>query len=747
MKRFTIGVLINQFEGMYQVPIWKSIVKKARKLNINVIFFAGKSPDSPANFELYENVVYELTHVNFLDGLIFTSGVLINDIGEKEFLKFFNYYRKEIPKISITVPIKGIPSIVINNKKAMKEIVLHLIKEHNCKRIAYISGPETHPDAIGRFNGYREALTENGIDFDENLILPGDFRIDSGREAVRTLIYERKIFPDAIVAANDTMALAAYEELKKKGFQIPADILLTGFDDQKDVQFTEPPLTTVKQPLEKEGEVAVELIYRMLMGENVPELTVLDCQLIVRQSCGCISPKKVKDKKFLQNAPNLENILTDYIKSLNIDLQENSNKIFDKTIELILSFIEKKIDGDSFLSNLNNLIISINGDEDYLYLLYEVFDFLISISETAKIDWALHFWEKASILVTYAMKRVEGREKLELDFLMQTLRNFAQNIYCITDFSELKKAMRNFFSIFGIKFFSMILFDKSPERISRTKWKLPDKSLISFIYNASSREFKENIELPTKDFFPKELLPENLFYLGVLTIYNRERHFGYIVLNLDPYVSELLYVYLQENLGLSMRIISLWEEQRKSREELELANSELERFNIELKNLAEIDALTGLYNRRGFFEIADRMLNTAKDKCYEMEVFFIDLDNLKMINDNLGHIEGDEALKNAANILKRCFRKSDLVARVGGDEFVAIALKKKKSEKMTVLILKRLDNELKKYNSLSKKPYLLSLSVGFQSFNPFEVISIEHMLTIVDEKLYIEKKRKKSFRE
>ncbi len=576
------------------------------------------------------------------------------------------------------------------------------------------------------------------------MILPGDFRLESGREAVRTMIYERKIFPDAIVAANDNMAFSAYQELTNLGYNIPDDIILTGFDDQIDIRYTEPPLTTVRQPLEKQAELATEILYKMLCGESVSKIYNLDCELIIRQSCGCLGyfelpiPTKVS---------NLKEKISLMFDEKRISCGEYIFQNGEKLKSLIFDLIDNNIKDDEFLKKINGLVISSHGNEIFLTNLSDFFESIIIESSNSNLDHKIiSLLQKAYHIVITSIKRIEGRQRLELDWMMQRFRALTQNIYSINDIQNLKKILSEQLPLFGIKFFSLVLFKDEPQKISNIRWQLPSKSELIYYYDLYRKETKENIVINTLEILPENLFPENRYNVAILSIYNREKQFGYLIINVEPKY-DLLYLYIQEMIGLSLRIILLWDEQTRYSKALEDAYKELKRYNYELKNIADRDMLTGLYNRRGFFEVAENMLKTSKEKDYPICIFFIDLDNLKQINDNLGHVEGDEALKQTAKILNNSVRKADLIARVGGDEFVVISLNKKKNERLPQLIIKRLTNELKKYNANSNKPYILSFSIGHYSFNPYEVRTIEHMITVVDEKLYLEKKRKKSFRE
>jgi len=744
VKRPTIGVLIGQLDGKYQSPIFKAISKKAIDLDVNLIFLTGKTPDSPINFEKNENVIYELGNSPLLDGLIFVSGNLSNFLTYNEFLAFFNNFKKKA-KVSISIPIKGFPSIVIKNRKAMKEMVSHLIKEHGYKKIAFISGPENHPEAIQRFAGYKEALIENGIEVNENLILPGNFNIESGYTAVRILIDERNIIPQAIVGANDTMALSAFSELKRRGFIIPKDIAITGFDNQEDIQLTEPPITTVMQPLEEEGSLALDLVIKMINGEKVPEIVELDCKILIRQSCGCLGIPLIEE-----NFVSLEGDRFSFFKSLinNYRMDKDFPTKYKKEIEhfigLTLDYIENPEKQKEFLYGLSFEISRLNGDEVYLNEMYNFFDYLAHHSrEREELTVFYNTFHKALYLINLAFRRIDGRRRLELEWTLLRLAWITESIFSVTTLDELKEKIYQVFAQFNFIFFYLIFFKTPPVKMSKIKWKLPSRSIVECKYQRKSfnlcKTSESSREFRTSELLPSESLPEERFSLAVMCLYHMENIFGYMIMEVDYRISELVYVYLQQIISLSLRILTLWEQQRKSRRELE-------KFNIKLKEMAERDALTGLYNRRGFFELGEKIIQSAREKRLTLGVFFIDLDNLKLINDRFGHIEGDEALKSTAFILKNCFRRSDLIARVGGDEFVVIAINSKMENNFEELLITRLYNLLHKYNLTSNKEYVLSFSVGYSTFNPQEITTLEHIITVVDEKLYREKQRKKSFR-
>jgi len=168
---------------------------------------------------------------------------------------------------------------------------------------------------------------------------------------------------------------------------------------------------------------------------------------------------------------------------------------------------------------------------------------------------------------------------------------------------------------------------------------------------------------------------------------------------------------------------------------------EKERVTKELRNMALIDELTGLYNRRGFMTLAEQHLKLSERIDKESFLLFMDIDNLKWVNDNLGHNEGDRVLIESAKILKKTFRKSDILARIGGDEFVLLGLKSGENDKD--ILLSRLNKKIELRNKRRIHPYTLSLSIGTAVYDPRNPVSLKGLLEEADRQMYQEKKKKK----
>lgn len=171
-------------------------------------------------------------------------------------------------------------------------------------------------------------------------------------------------------------------------------------------------------------------------------------------------------------------------------------------------------------------------------------------------------------------------------------------------------------------------------------------------------------------------------------------------------------------------------------------NQELESANERLRNLSLTDELTGLNNRRGFLILAAGLLKFARRANHPLCLLYIDMDCLKQINDTFGHSEGDLALTHFVRILTETFRDSDVIARMGGDEFVVLTLDAK--EKDIASIQARLQSNVGAYNLQSVRGYKLLFSLGVVQVDLHSTFTIETMLSQADAIMYEQKRLKKS---
>jgi diguanylate cyclase (GGDEF)-like protein/PAS domain S-box-containing protein len=181
-------------------------------------------------------------------------------------------------------------------------------------------------------------------------------------------------------------------------------------------------------------------------------------------------------------------------------------------------------------------------------------------------------------------------------------------------------------------------------------------------------------------------------------------------------------------------------ERKRTERKLEHALQDLQKSNDELAGLSLTDDLTGLNNRRGFFTLGQQQMKIAKRLRKDIFLIYTDVDQLKQTNDTFGHPAGDRLLTTVAVILKETLRESDIVARIGGDEFAVLAMRSQRGGEKA--LLGRLEEKIRAHNLKNPKRLHLSLSMGIVRFDPREYSSLEEFLAHADYLMYQQKRSK-----
>ena len=226
--------------------------------------------------EIYQRILRS----GYLDGAIVASASL-NDPLISDLL------RDRIPFVSVgRHPNKPVHYVDADNVSGARMAVEHLIRLGH-RRIATITGPLDMIAGQDRLTGYRQALEARGIPVEEELIVEGDFTEASGTAGMQRLL---PVSPSAVFVASDMMAIGALRSLRQADRQVPQDIALVGFDDIPIASAIVPALTTVRQPIERMGSMAVEVLLSVLedsSGEGAPaQRIILPTELVIRASCG-----------------------------------------------------------------------------------------------------------------------------------------------------------------------------------------------------------------------------------------------------------------------------------------------------------------------------------------------------------------------------------------------------------------------------------------------------------------------------
>ncbi|MGH7462699.1 MAG: GGDEF domain-containing protein, partial [Longimicrobiales bacterium] len=169
--------------------------------------------------------------------------------------------------------------------------------------------------------------------------------------------------------------------------------------------------------------------------------------------------------------------------------------------------------------------------------------------------------------------------------------------------------------------------------------------------------------------------------------------------------------------------------------------AERKRAEEVLRNMSLTDPLTGVYNRRGAITLAEQQLKVAQRLGRTLLIVYADLNHLKQINDTHGHTAGDAALLEVAEVLQETFRESDIIARIGGDEFVVLAMETTDVDENT--LRRRLLDALTFRNARGARPFDLSLSIGIARFDPERARAFEELMGEADRRMYEDKRIKR----
>jgi len=763
-KRKTFGVLINSIDGFYMSPVWKGIKSVAMEQDVNILFFAGDSlAPSWEGTNVQQNVIFDLVNTKGLDGIILASGLLLGFIGLEKFYEFIEPLRK-IPLVSISVEVENVPSVIMDGRITMEKLVDHLIEEHNYSKIAFLSGQFTSPEAVMRHMGYMDSLKSHGIVIEDKLFVKGDFSDAAGKAAIDILLERNNELPEAIVCCNDQMAIGALLRLNQLGIKVGKDIAITGFDNIDAVKSLNPAFTTIRQPIFDISAKATNLLIDMIDGKNVPMCTYLSDEVIIRESCGCnkrfsekislIDEKTFVEVNYEEECKDIYNklmedrplIVEGIIKELN--LKDSSKDRLEASITRIIHvFVEdikiKNMNG-LFLEEINHLFINTEMARfrdftwnDIIYLLRKYFLKVIKRHDILRLSEEMFY--KVRILLGNFLDRRTFLQNFNFKRMYIGTRDIMNKLNAALDVDELKKVVASAMTWYEIEQCYLCLFEAPIKNTEEVPFEFPE--YVNLVLACNDKNPKEYGSFRTELMLPGEFIHQSLrndliFY----PLYYGEDHFGYVAWSMSS-IDEFVYETFREQISDTLRIQMLFNERKHAEEQLNLAISELEKLNGELRSKYVIDELTGLFNRRGFHLHGGNLYKAAMITGGKVILFFVDIDGLKSINDSYGHKEGDEAILNVANVLKDSFRSDDVVARMGGDEFIMLAANKF-SESDIKDILMRIKTNFEKYNVNAGKAYELSVSIGYSVYLPEVNPTLEVLIQEADKRLYKTKRNK-----
>lgn len=635
MARPRIGYLTNEVMGNYQWPLFNALVAQAKLIGVDFIAYEGRSINTSLFRDSQYNLIFDFVDEQLLDGLIISSGSVFCYINPDEIAQWLDK-RFQLPLVSINLPISGASNILLRNEAGFEALLEHVLNVHQCQHLVLVTGPPTNQESLARENIFRQTIDANSA-VEANYI-EGDFTAQTGTVAMRQILemVASGSRIDAVIFANDDMAVAGLEYLTNHHPRQAHHFVITGFDDSPCARLIAPSLTTVRQPFEAMAKQAISSVLEQITNEAPSRDHWFDTEPVFRASCGCQVPS-------------------------------------DETSGPMLRFASNP------------------------YKMHEM-------TQTYKVN--------------------------------ELLAQLATGL--------------PYFDIRGcyVALYEGGRFQHSEQGHNR----IPAKSRLIFAYHQNQHcPLKQPIIFTTRQVLPESFIGgEQPVPLLVKPLMFDNQHFGFIVFDVsDGGLSDMDDV--RQQVAQTLNAALLFEEKSQAVEAAELANKKLRDLNKELASLNELltkrsvtDELTGLYNRRGFFDlvhqyaVTDRVLNRCT-------LFYVDMNELKLVNDKLGHHQGDVAIQLLAEALRLTFRQEDIIGRIGGDEFVVCA-KRCGPDDIDTLV-GRFNQVLAQCNQASTLPWDVSSCMGYQSFCGGSEQELEQALERADHMLYQHKaeyKRRKA---
>jgi LacI family transcriptional regulator len=274
-KSNIIGVIVPRLNSNFMSDVIAGIEKVVNDANYNL--FISQS---------LETMKKEVSNAkamlnNRVEGLLVSLAYDTTDIEH-----FEPFIKRKVPVVFFDRVFEhpACPQIYIDNYKAAREITTHLL-DQGCKRIVHITANLLRSVYFERFNGYKKALEEHQLEFDENLLIINDLSSQAGIAAAEQIL-KMPVLPDGVFVTNDICAISCMQTLKKHGIKIPQDIAFAGFNNDPTACVVEPNLTTINYKGYEMGEAAAKLIVAHLNNHDVKQMhsVVLRSELIVRES-------------------------------------------------------------------------------------------------------------------------------------------------------------------------------------------------------------------------------------------------------------------------------------------------------------------------------------------------------------------------------------------------------------------------------------------------------------------------------
>lgn len=763
-KKITVGILIGNICSHHTDDLLNGLIHRAEEEDVQTLVFMGAHANCFDELYYYEggnkeqkylfqfNAVFDYAKLGKLDVLIvvYSTFYLYMDESKEDF--FARFQDLSVPLIIVGDEYENLTSVISDNYDGIEKCIKHLIEEHGCKKIAYMGGPkENNKDARERLDAYYQVMAENHLEVLEGMVQYGDYSANSAPLFGKILDTYPDI--DGVVCANDTMALAGYEECRSRGLQPGVDVAITGFDDIPEAKSVNPSLTTVEQNTYVLGYVAMKKAVDLYKNNNLESVKV-PVYFKHRESCGS------------------EKIIGDEMEELSkiSRPEEIAKKCSEQILEKVYLYKIDVVEDDSIqqiiyriMYHITQVYLSEKQQEYDVEFMDVSLHMLINSKKIAVSDFVTEFCrqvtnilllgnnrkrqEQLSALVHHVVDYIQNFTLIDTNHRIDTLQ---RNIWTtpfitrdmianIDDEAQLYECIMERLRFMLVNNAYLFLLPEPQINQSISQWKCPQElRLVVKIVKGMIHPLKEEVKIDKDHGLVDIISWEECNNMATYTLFAGKRVYGILACEMTADNITSMYS-VSLHIGSAFQFIELTKKQRKIQAELEQAMTALKNKNDILNMISEKDELTKLYNRRGFLENAMVLVKNAKNAY--LLCIYADLDHLKQINDEFGHQEGDFAIRQAGIYLTESLRSSDVIGRIGGDEFAALAVIKE--ENMGKEIRDRIILHSKMFNQDSDKPYYIDLSIGYAVFRWSEGLELNQMLSAADLMLYESKTKKR----
>ena len=631
-KRKTIGVFLCKAYSLFDNAVYSALEKEAKRLDYDIVIFTTVGYFASQNdYDAQERGMFAFAPIEELDGIIVAPDTY-EIAGFREELRAEIMKRAKCPVVTIRHRTDDISCVYTDEDRAFRPLIRHLLEDHGLKRVVFMAGYKGHPDSEKRLQVYREEMDAHGLPVDEKKnITHGNMWLNCGPKAYEELFADPENRPQAVVCANDYMAVGMMRTLQEKGIRVPEDVIVTGFDNVPSIALNEPTLTTVEQDFTEMTRTAVEELNRQIRGKQPAgkkdgnRKMSMGGRLILGESCGCGSRGENYYIRISEERSRQMDILT--------------------TREVGMTYFTIEMNACDDLNDLHRVLVDKMNDTPMVR------------------DYYLCLFEK-------------GKDENGAPV-------FAEEV---TDTACLVHVMRD-----------------------RQDHGMP---MISFDRHRLLPDMAERAD------------EAQVFFLNLL--HQRENAYGYALFHYLP--GEVPSSFFQHwNIVLSGALSNM-----HKRNELMMLYEE--------RRLSSItDVMTRLLNRRGLEEQLAPMWQQLCTRRESAAFVSFDMDLLKYINDTYGHQAGDYAIRLTGNAIRRAAPKEAILARVGGDEFLAVL--PRADRKAADRFIRNFQKELKLLNKQEDRAFKVEASCGTVVFRLDEFSTIEECVQKSDEAMYREKDR------